>query len=106
MDRDKLGMEIKKIMEDEARDIEFSQGLKNNILQSRKITIRERIVKFLNKEIELPLIPMIATLSIIVVLTGFPWDLIKKEEMTKTISIGSSQIIIKDEGRVSRRDED
>lgn len=104
MNRDNLGNELKIIMEDEVKSIEFSQGLGDRILLSRKKTLQDRIKDFLNKEIELPLIPMVASLALVFILVGVPKDLIRENENIRIIDIGSSHMIIRDKGMVSRND--
>lgn len=106
MNKDRLGVEIKSILENEAFHIELSRELKDKILMNRKLTLKEKIINILNKEVEIPLIPLVATLSLITVLIGVPKDLIKKEEAFRTIDIGSSQIIIRDSMKVGVKDED
>lgn len=105
MGKDKLGIKLKKIMEEETGNIEFSQELKNRILKSREITLKEKIVNFLNKEVEIPLIPAIATFGMIVILIGIPKDIFRREDNFITINIGSSQIIVRNEVKAGGRDE-
>ncbi|WP_353092968.1 hypothetical protein [Tissierella praeacuta] len=100
MDKDRLGNELKIIMEDEVKEIEISQGLRDRILISRKKTLKDRIKDFLNKEIELPLVPMMASFIIFFIIVGIPKDIVVKSE--SIIDLGSTQIIIRDERRVSR----
>lgn len=102
MDKDRLGNELKSVMEDEVKDIELSLGLKEKILGSRKKTLRDKIKDFLDKEIELPLIPMVAGLALVFILTGVPKDLMKNDNI-RVVNIGSSQMIFR-EKRVSRND--
>lgn len=103
MDKDRLGNELKSIMEDEVKDIELSQGLKEKILSVRKKTLKDKIKDFLDKEIELPLIPMVAGLALVFILTGVPKDLMKNDNI-RVVNIGSSQMIFR-EKRVSRNDQ-
>lgn len=105
MDKDRLGNELKIIMEDETKDIELSQGLKDRILMYRKKTLRDKIRDFLNKEIELPLVPMVAGLALLFIMIGVPKDIIYKRENIRIVDIGSSQMIIRDERSVSRSHE-
>lgn len=105
MDKDRLGHELKIIMEDETKDIELSQGLKDRILMYRKKTLRDKIRDFLNKEIELPLVPMVAGLALLFIMIGVPKDIIYKRENIRIVDIGSSQMIIRDERSVSRSHE-
>lgn len=102
MYKDRLGNELKSVMEDKVKDIEFSQGLKEKILSARKKTLKDKIKDFLNKEIELPLIPMVAGLTLIFIFIGIPKDLIKNENI-RVVNIGSSQMIFR-EKRVNRND--
>jgi hypothetical protein len=104
VDKDKLGLEIKTIMIDETKNIEMSQSLKDKILLHRKKTLREKINEFLNKEIQLPLIPVVGGLMLIILITSIPLDIMKSNNI-KVINVGSSQMIFRDEKRVSRNDE-
>ncbi|WP_313757503.1 hypothetical protein [Tissierella sp.] len=105
MDKDRLGSELKIIMEDETRDMEFTQGLKDRILIHRKKTLRDKIRGFLNKEIELPLVPMVAGFAILFIVVGVPKNLMIRNENIRIVDIGSSQMIIRDERRVNPRHE-
>lgn len=105
MDKDRLGHELKIIMEDETKDIELSQGLRDRILIHRKKTLRDKIREFLNKEIELPIIPMVAGFVLLFIMIGVPKDIIYKRENIRIVDIGSSQMIIRDERSVSRSHE-
>lgn len=100
MNKDRLGNELKIIMEDEVKEIEISQGLRDRILICRKKTLKDRIKDFLNKEIELPLVAMMASFIIFFIIVGIPKDIVVKSE--SIIDLGSTQIIIRDERRVSR----
>lgn len=102
MDKDRLGNELKIMMEDETKDIELFQGLKDRILIHRKKTLKDKVKDFLNKEIELPLIPMVAGFAILFIMVGVPKDIIYRRENIRIVDIGSSQMIIRDERSVSR----
>lgn len=91
-------------MEDEAKNIELSQGLRDRILNSRKKTLRDKIRDFLNMEVELPLVPMMAGFLLLFIMIGVPKDLMELNKTTKVVEIGSSQMIIRDERRLSRND--
>lgn len=104
MNKDKLGDELKTIMEDEAKNIELSQGLRDRILKARKKTLRDKIRDFLNMEVELPLVPMMAGFLLLFIMIGVPKDLMELNKTTKVVEIGSSQMIIRDERRLSRND--
>lgn len=104
MDKDKLGLEIKNIMNNETENIEMTQRLKDKILLHRKKTFREKINEFLNKEIEMPFVPVIGGFMLIILITSIPVDLMKNDNI-KIVNVGSSQMIFRDEKRVSRNDE-
>lgn len=104
MDKDKLGNELKIIMEDETKDMELSQGLRDKILKTRKKTLSNTIKDFLNKEIELPLVPILVGFALLFIVIGIPKDLINTNENIRIVDIGSSQMIIRDERRVSLND--
>ncbi len=91
-------------MEDEAKNIELSQGLRDRILKARKKTLRDKIRDFLNMEVELPLVPMMAGFLLLFIMIGVPKDLMELNKTTKVVEIGSSQMIIRDERRLSRND--
>lgn len=95
---------MKTIMEDEAKNIELSQGLRDRILKARKKTLRDKIRDFLNMEVELPLVPMMAGFLLLFIMIGVPKDLMELNKTTKVVEIGSSQMIIRDERRLSRND--
>lgn len=103
MNKDKLGNELRKLMDEEAKDIEISPELMKKILIGRKRTWREKIDEFLNKEIEVPLLPVIASLALAIMITSIPKDFILRGNI-KVVNIGSSQIIFRDDKRVSKND--
>ena len=103
MNKDKLGNELRKLMDEEAKDIEISPELMKKILIGRKRTWREKIDEFLNKEIEVPLLPVIASLALAIVIISIPEDFILRENI-KVVNIGSSQIIFREDKRVSKND--
>lgn len=103
MDRDRFEDEIKLILEEEVKNVELSQQLKDTILKYRKKSLRERIHEFFNKEIEIPLIPVVAVFAFIFLITLIPKDLFNKENIN-VVDIGSSQIIIRNERRLSKND--
>lgn len=105
MDKDRLGSELKIIMEEEVKDMELSQGLRDRILISRKKNLRERIKDFLNKEIEISLIPLVAGFCLLFIVIGIPRDLISENYNIRIVNIGSSHMIIRDERRVSRNED-
>ena len=104
MDKDKLGLEIKDIMNNETENIEMTQRLKDKILLHRKKTLREKINEFLNKEIEFPLVPVVGSLMLVLLITSVPKDIIKNEKI-KIVNVGSSQMIFREGKEVSISDE-
>ncbi|HBD64768.1 MAG TPA: hypothetical protein DC038_10085, partial [Clostridiales bacterium] len=58
--RDILGEEIKKIMQEDTFDMTLSSAAVDNILKLRKKRLKEKINEFLNREIEVPLVPVVA----------------------------------------------
>lgn len=103
MNKDGLGNELKTIMVEETQGIEMSLELKDKILPHRKRTLRYRIKDFLNKGIEIPLIPMVASLALVMVMTGIPGDLMINKSR-RIVDVGSSQIIFREESGVGRND--
>lgn len=103
MDKDKFGNELKMVMIDEVKDIEMSKGLMNKILLHRKKTLKEKINNLLDREIELPLVPMIAGFVLTLIIIGIPRDLMINENI-RVVNIGSSQMIFREERLVSRND--
>lgn len=105
MNKGNFERELKKIMEEETVNIVLSQDLKDRILNKRVKTTREKIKDFLNREIEIPLVPLLASFGLAILLIGLPRDLIKRQDNFVTIDIGRSQIIVRDTGKVGGRDE-
>lgn len=103
MNKDRFASEIKSIMDEEVKDIELSQELKDRIFKYRKKGLKEKINEFLNKEIEIPLVSVVAISSIIFLIIALPRGLFKIEN-TSVINIGSFQIIIRDERSLDKND--
>lgn len=103
MDKDKLGDRLRLIMEEESKDIEISPGLMDKILLQRKRTWKEKINDFLNREVEIPLIPLVASLALGLMIISIPKDLLVREKI-EVINVGSSQIILRGDKGVKRND--
>jgi len=98
--RDNIGLEIKKIMEEETKDIVLSQAALNNILNHRKKTLKEKINEFLNKEIEISLAPVLIGFAALFAVTLIPRSAFKLQN-EKIIDIGGSQVIVRESCEVS-----
>lgn len=96
MKDDNFGNEIKDILIEESRDIKMSDSLKNSIIKNRKKTIIDKIREFLNREIEIPLVPIITGFMIVVFIIGFPKDMMYREDI-RVVEGGSFNIIFRDE---------
>lgn len=96
MKDDNFGSEIKDILIEESRHIIMSDSLKDSIIKNRKKTIRDKIREFLNREVEIPLIPIISGFAIVVLIIGFPKDMIYREDI-RVLEGGSFNIIFRDE---------
>lgn len=100
--KDSLGMEIKSIMEEESNDLTLSQKAFDNIIQHRKKSLREKIHEFLNREIEIPLAPVIVGFAALMALTLIPADLFKSQN-AEIINMGGSHVIIREGYEVSKK---
>lgn len=100
--KDSMGDEIKSIFEEETKDIELSPKALDNIMKSRKIGWRERIVDFLNKEIEIPLAPALVGFVLILGISIFPKDF-PTSSGVEIIKLDGYQIIIKNDKEVGMR---
>lgn len=100
--KNSIGDEIKSIFEEETEDIKLSSKTLNNILGSRKLSLREKINNFLNREVEVPLTPAILGFVLILGLSIFPKEFPSRENV-EIINIGGSQIIMRNENEVSRK---
>lgn len=105
MDRkDNFGKEIKSIMEEETFGLTLSQAALDNIFKNRKRTIKEKISEFLNREIEIPLAPVIVGLVALFVITIIPLEAFKSQK-ERIIDIGGSQVIIRERYEVSKNED-
>lgn len=92
---DLLAIELKSTMEEDTVGLELSQDIIDNIMDTREITLKDKINNFLNKEIEIPLAPAIVGFAALLAITIIPKDIFKNKEI-KVINIGSSQVFIKE----------
>lgn len=99
---DKLSEEIKSIYEEETRGLTLSDEFLNNLKKNYKKSHRERINEFLNKEIEIPLAPAFVGMAALIALSIIPKDILKNEQL-RTIYIGSSEVIIREQKEVTRK---
>lgn len=102
--KDKLGTELKKIMEEEAFDVTLSQAAIDNILKSRKRKLSQRVNEFLNREIEIPLAPAIIGLAALFAITIIPKNLFSMQEK-QIINIEGSQIIVRERYEVVKNED-
>lgn len=86
---------LKEAMIDQTKDIEISPNLINKIMSNRQKTWKEKLREFLNKEIEIPLVPVIVGATALFVVSILPMEVFT-QETTRTIDIGPSRIIIRD----------
>lgn len=93
--KDKLGTEIKRIMEEETFDVTLSQTATDNILKGRKKKLSERLNEFLNREIEIPLAPVVIGLAALFAITIIPKNLFSMQEK-QIINVEGSQIIVRE----------
>jgi len=100
--KDKLGIEIKNIMEEETFDLTLSQKAFNNIIQHRKKSLKEKVREFLNREIEIPVAPAIIGVAALLAVTLIPGDLFKSQNV-KIIDMGGSYVIIREGYEVSKK---
>ena len=100
--QDKLGMEIKDIMEEETFDLTLSQKAFDNIIKHRKKSRNEKIREFLNRDIEIPLAPAIVGLAALLAITLIPGNVFKSQN-EEIINMGNSQVIIREDFEVSQK---
>lgn len=86
---------IREAMIEETKDIEMSKDLIDRIMSKRKKTWRQKLNQFLNKEIELPLFPVLVGVTALFIVSIIPRDIFSQPSR-KTIDIGPSRIIIRD----------
>lgn len=102
--RDDLGKEIKDIMEEETFDLTLSQEALDNIFNSRRKTLKEKLVEFLNRQIEIPLAPVVVGLVALFAITIIPGESFKSYE-ERVIDIGGSQVIIREGYEVTNNED-
>ena len=100
--KDPMGDEIKSIFEEETLDIEISNEILDNIMKNRKLTLKEKIRDFLNKEVEIPLTPAIIGFVLILGISMFPKDFPTTKNV-EIINFNGSQIIMKTDKEVGRK---
>lgn len=100
--KDKLGIEIKNIMEEETFDLTLSQKAFDNIIQHRKKSLKEKIREFLNREIEIPVAPAIIGVAALLAVALIPGELFKSQNV-KIIDMGGSYVIIREGYEVSKK---
>ncbi|WP_313165194.1 hypothetical protein [Sedimentibacter sp.] len=101
--KDKLGAELKKIMEEETFDMTLSQEATDNILKNKKKKLSQRMNEFLNREIEIPLAPAIIGLAALFAITVIPKNIFDLQER-QIINIEGSQIIVRERYEVVKNE--
>ena len=98
--RDPIDEEIKKILEEESRDLKLSPITIQNIKAETRISLKQRIKSFLNREIELPLAPALLAFTLVIGISIFPKDF-ESSGKTELIDINGSIIIVTNKDEVS-----
>lgn len=99
--KDSLGDEIKNIFEEESKNIQLSTEVLDDIMKNRKLTFKNKLNNFLNREIEINLSPAIIGFVAILAITILPKDLFNKEKI-EIINLNGSQIIFRSDKEVSK----
>lgn len=99
--KDSLGDEIKNIFEEESKNIQLSTEVLDNIMRNRKLTFKNKLKNFLNREIEINLSPAIIGFVAILAITILPKDLFNKEKI-EIINLNGSQIIFRSDKEVNK----
>ena len=89
-------------MKEETSDIVLSQKAADNILSHRKKNIKERIDGLLNREIKIPLAPVIIGFAALFAVTLIPWNIFNSQSI-KIIDICGSQVIISESREVGMK---
>lgn len=93
--KDLFEIELKSIMEDESKEVKLSDNLIEKIINSREKTWKDKLINFLNKEIEIPLAPALVGVAALLLVTILPKDIFKNNNI-RIIDIGSSQVIVRE----------
>lgn len=99
--KDSLGDEIKNIFEEESKNIQLSTEVLDDIMKNRKLTLKNKLNNFLNREIEINLSPAIIGFVAILAITILPKDLFNKEKI-EIINLNGSQIIFRSDKGVNK----
>ncbi|NMA58363.1 hypothetical protein [Clostridium cochlearium] len=99
--KDSLGDEIKNIFEEESKNIQLSTEVLDDIMKNRKLTFKNKLNNFLNREIEINLSPAIIGFVAILAITILPKDLFNKEKI-EIINLNGSQIIFRSDKEVNK----
>lgn len=102
IEKDKLGEEIKNIMEEETFGMTLSQTSLDNILQRGKKPLFKKISDILNREVEISIAPAIIGFVALLVIMIIPGDLFRSQQET-VIEIGGSRVIMRESYEVSKK---
>lgn len=103
--KDHFEREIKNIMEEETLGMTLSQETLDYIFQHRKKTFREKIGAFLNREVEIPLVPVIVGIAALLVITIVPKEALKIQS-EEIINMNGSQVIIREGYEVGQNEDE
>ena len=91
---------IKEAMTEETKDIKISQEFIDRIMFKREKSWKEKVREFLNKEIEIPIVPILIGVAGLLIITIIPKEIFSYPS-TRIIDIGPSRIIIQDADEVA-----
>ena len=87
-------------MIEESKGMEISHDLIDRIMSKREKTWKEKLSELLNKEIEIPVVPVLVGITGLFIIAIIPKEVFSQPRM-QTINIGNSQIIIRDVDEVA-----
>ncbi|HZH93660.1 MAG TPA: hypothetical protein VFD79_06115 [Tissierellaceae bacterium] len=95
--------DIKKIFDDEASEIKFTDEMMENVLDQTTRSGKGKIRRILNYELQIPLIPAAVAVAAILAVSILPEGILEKQYRFTAIEMAGSQVMVQEDKEVTRR---
>ena len=100
---DFLKDDMKKIFDEEASDIEFTDKMMESVLNKTTRSGKGKIRRILNYELQIPLIPAAVAVAALFAVTILPEGVLEKQYRLTSIDIAGSQVMVQEDKEVTRK---
>jgi len=100
---DFLKDDMKKIFDEEASDIEFTDKMMESVLDQTTRSGKGKLRRILNYELQIPLIPAAVAVAALLAVSILPEGILEKQYRITAIEMAGSQVMVQEDKEVTRR---